>query len=1545
MTLALTEVQLTAALAEEVYRRSTDGANGTDDVGITLAELNVSSVTSLSADGLVRDDRGLGLYYADNGFCGQVVEAENTVYVIFRGTDAASSFKWGSYQALVNGSISDQTAQSSDHTFDLGDLYTDVALGKGSVGFTQLDYALSLAQKAVEFADATGKTVKVVGQSLGGGLAGLVGAVMDLKSFLVAPAPFQAQLNIEATFKALAEYGIARGEVGHWEGGVLFYVFQTGEYLEAALKNNLDWDEGKIADFIALRNQYIAQFQTNLSLNTTINTIEGEMLSDGAGGILGTKFDVPRTQYDLGVEPSITGGLTDNTSVSLHSPTLHALVLLAESTDHKFSELSRNDVYLRNGLFEHPEISGPIEGNRADYGMEGIGGSGLPSSGAGTHILYRVLWKSLVNQDGFYEKFYKSFGDDLKDGAVSQSSLTPYSSTALLHSGFVNLGLETVRDAIARDGTGSVSQAAWHLFERDGLANGVAVDLRNISELTAIDGVTLGKAELDQAFQYYVADVLSPSQANDWGLTWASKIDLNWTVAVAQSGNGTLRYGMSAEGLLLQQDEQSLNHIVFGGSGDDRIRTSNGKDYIYGGDGDDIIEGGSGADLIVGGAHSTLGDTVSYRGSRAAVDIHLGDVVQIGGDAEGDLLVGIENVVGSDWNDKLRGDTGVNWLYGGKGNDRFFIDGDGSAGSGDHFIGGDGIDTLDLSAASEQDDPVDTRNGYVVDLGRGSVKWHDGEATLLEIENILGSSYDDDITGDAGSNSMYGGAGSDRIDGGTGWDIALFKGIDGQALSFGFSRTGEDLFMVAAADGTDNIRNVEVFQFGASADTVTFSATTSSVLPATRIVDFGWGDDVANITTDLGLVYFGNVGFDTINFTSTIGFVAVHIASYTAALASVFKDIMIDIGSFVLSGTGSSGTFYAAGFENVFGTANDDKLYFDFIPTQAASGTMVFDAGDGNDIIDLSGLSTGVSISGSIQAGLIINGVTLSLKNFEGLTATQFNDTLSLLTPGSINALGGNDVIYGTAGNDIADGGSGNDRMYLAGGNDRVLFSFGLDYVEKTGGKLTIDYTLASQAMVFRYDNDWAKAWTGAVGFERLKGANEYEFLGSNLKDDVRGWGYYGVLTLIGGGGDDWLESGNASSSRLEGGAGNDYLRGGAGNDYILGGDGDDRMSGGGGFDRLDFGSGNNTLFVGDSFGDSGFLDINLLDRKVYEYLNAATYFSGGQYDSFDTFEGSLSGVQIGERYQMKGLQVRVTGTEANETYTGFGGREVVYMGGGSDTVFLNGQDEAHGGSGNDVFDGTLENPNASVDGRRSVFYGDDGNDTFTLSYDFAYGGAGDDMFSGGADSHVWGGEGNDTFNGSLSIHYEDSGRIEVRSDSKVVQYINGATYIDTIAGYPTQITGTTGDDIFNSGKYTTAHGGDGNDSFFIKSGPNYHYYGDSGSDKFVFSSAIGPSYAYGGDDDDTFVFQSGSAAVYGGAGADLFQLIGPFSSTRAISIFDFDKSDLIEIGTGFASNFDVLLSKLTAQSGSSYTFRSGSTTLSIATDGHTLSQDHFSFV
>jgi Ca2+-binding RTX toxin-like protein len=91
-------------------------------------------------------------------------------------------------------------------------------------------------------------------------------------------------------------------------------------------------------------------------------------------------------------------------------------------------------------------------------------------------------------------------------------------------------------------------------------------------------------------------------------------------------------------------DGQAADDRLVGAAGKDTLCGGTGNDTILGDDGDDLRNGGAGAASLDSGSGS---DAADYTGSSAAVSVNLATRLCSGGDAAGDTLSGIENLIGS----------------------------------------------------------------------------------------------------------------------------------------------------------------------------------------------------------------------------------------------------------------------------------------------------------------------------------------------------------------------------------------------------------------------------------------------------------------------------------------------------------------------------------------------------------------------------------------------------------------------------------------------------------------------------------------------------------------------------------------------------------------------------------------------------------------------------------------------------------------------------------------------------------------------------------
>ena len=221
-------------------------------------------------------------------------------------------------------------------------------------------------------------------------------------------------------------------------------------------------------------------------------------------------------------------------------------------------------------------------------------------------------------------------------------------------------------------------------------------------------------------------------------------------------------------------------------------------DTLAGNGDDNVLTGGRGADTLRGEGGS---DTASYSTSNAVqVDLRLNGPQAGTGDAVGDVLVSIENLIGSRFadtltgnnqtvsilgaggNDTLTGGNGANHLDGGIGNDMIF-----GEGGNDVLTGGASDDMLDGGAGYDTASYADATAGVTVNLALTTQQNTGGAGrdTLIAIESVLGSDFADKLTGNGAANTLQGGGGQDTLDGGAAGRDVLEGGADDDTYMVG----------------------------------------------------------------------------------------------------------------------------------------------------------------------------------------------------------------------------------------------------------------------------------------------------------------------------------------------------------------------------------------------------------------------------------------------------------------------------------------------------------------------------------------------------------------------------------------------------------------------------------------------------------------------------------------------------------------------------------------------------------------------------------------
>lgn len=227
--------------------------------------------------------------------------------------------------------------------------------------------------------------------------------------------------------------------------------------------------------------------------------------------------------------------------------------------------------------------------------------------------------------------------------------------------------------------------------------------------------------------------------------------------------------------------------------------------------GDDLLIGGGGADLLDGGAGT---DTVSYATAASAVRADLKVGRGLLGEADGDVLVSIETLVGSGFDDILQGNAAVNLLSGGDGDDVLR-----GRGGGDELDGGAGFDIVSYTDAAE---------GVTVDLAfRRGTRGDAAGDQLVGIEAVHGSEQGDVLYGSSAAEKLagFGGAdilcgrgGTDLLIGGAGADRFVFRATSDSAVGASdhvadFSAAAGDRLDLSAIDARPDLEGDQAFSF------------------------------------------------------------------------------------------------------------------------------------------------------------------------------------------------------------------------------------------------------------------------------------------------------------------------------------------------------------------------------------------------------------------------------------------------------------------------------------------------------------------------------------------------------------------------------------------------------------------------------------------------------------------------------------------------------------------------------------------------------------
>lgn len=411
---------------------------------------------------------------------------------------------------------------------------------------------------------------------------------------------------------------------------------------------------------------------------------------------------------------------------------------------------------------------------------------------------------------------------------LSNGTLGAYTVTRIQFASFNGITLDFQGSVTYDPGTFSVSGALTSLdIASSWFSASLDISATSFDELNTY--ITFSHIELTLNS---VVDGGEPIHLALDGAMTAGVLGLSGTVSgmtLTSAGSSFVATGLTANlaNLMTAQSTDQFLSMILGGH--DTITGTNGSDHLRGFGGNDVLNGGLGADMLFGGIGA---DTLNGAG-------------------------GNDNLFGDDGADVLNGGDGADFLNGGMHADKLFgnagndtLDG-GFDGANDTLDGGLGIDTVRYGDIFSMD-----ATGVTIDLRNSTTAQNTvraGNDLIKNIENVVGSDYNDKLIGNAANNLLNGDLGNDTLSGNDGADRLL--GYDGNDSLLGGN--GNDTLF--GGDGRDTMTG------GADSDVFYFDSVWDSLPGSNRdiITDFVHGVDKINLRwIDANQMIDGDQAFD-----------------------------------------------------------------------------------------------------------------------------------------------------------------------------------------------------------------------------------------------------------------------------------------------------------------------------------------------------------------------------------------------------------------------------------------------------------------------------------------------------------------------------------------------------------------------------------------------------------------------------------------------------------------------------------------------------------
>lgn len=825
----------------------------------------------------------------------------------------------------------------------------------------------------------------------------------------------------------------------------------------------------------------------------------------------------------------------------------------------------------------------------------------------------------------------------------------------------------------------------------------------------------------------------------------------------------------------------NLENITLTGTATTTATGNAGANILTGSDGSNTLDGQAGADAMIG-----------YKGNDVYIVDNLGDTVDDGGgtDAGGldevrasvtfSLVTDIENLVltgtgningtGNAVINTLTGNTGLNTLAAGVGDDYYYVQNTGDFVS---EVTGEGTDRLF------------TTSNFNMDTNADQVEI----LTLLGTLGIsgIGNALDNTINGNAGANVIFGRGGEDTIYGNAGYDIINGEGETDTI----FGNAGNDTLL--GGDGDDF-----TVDGGAGNDILNGGNGSDGLIGGTGIDTFigGLGDDTFEVTDANEKIteYIGE-GSDT---------VSTNLKSFTLAPVTATQQLEnLSLFGTAITGIGNEINNSISGWSNhntLAGMAGNDVI------NDTLGGNDTLDGGTGIDAM-AGGLGEDVYFVDNALD-------TVTEAAFEGLfdkiySSVSYNMAVSapgeveylFLTGSAVTAIGndgGNTLVGNSLVNTLA-GGLGGDGYIVDNTVDLIIEADSGDTDSDTIFS-SVTYVLSADGVTYEIEgltltginningtgNTAGNTLTGNSGVNTLIGGDGDDWYVVNDLDDVNKDTF---IELIGGGADDGLlasisvtlklasatydienvtlnkdagnidATGNALDNTLRGSEGNNTLNGSTGSDFLAGDKGNDTYILDTPTDVVTEGlpNGIDTIFA--NFTYSLTTDVDNVENLTL-YGNLAINGEGN--NDLNTIIGNiavntLSGFDGSDTIDGGGDADVMIGGDGNDTYIVDNALDVVSeVGGeGTDAVRNSASFDMSAQAAGDVeimvMTGTL-NINGTGNVLGNTMTGNTGNNVIdgSVGEDTLFGLAGDDYLIGGSDQDTMdGGTGIDTMAGN----------------------------------------------------------------------------------------------------------------------------------------------------------------------------------------------------